>query len=398
MLRLYVTNNLIPQIARYVLFSLLLISGKTDAIVGGKEVSNSSAYPFMVSVQFDPSGSDNFTHSCGGSLIAERWVATAAHCVRSIDFDELFPPSHIAILVGSNSLNSENSELIVAEKIISHPEFDYETNQNDIALIELSRAYTGPVVSIPSKKSRIPPFNEKSVVLGWGDINELGTMSNLLREVSLTSIRNTACFPFFPNFFDSQLSFCAVGSSIEAQDTCTGDSGGPLLISQNNTYILAGIISFGAGCARSGVPSIYTRVTSYTDWITSVATGILLSSEILPTDWTDDKAIAKIHVNSSISGSLLAGTVDYYDATGSEKIILSSDTGDADLFIIKDATFTDISESQIQCISENATGTDICAIEQTTNGAYAVVFGFVDTKYTISTQSNIADAVSPEKF
>ncbi len=374
-------------------------AGIGNFIVGGQVVGSAAKYPFMASVQLDPFGFGRFNHSCGGSLIAERWVLTAAHCVRSSVFGTTYSPEQVGVVIGASDLSSRTGTFILAEEIIVHPNYEISTVRNDIALIRLSSAYAAPLVVLPATDSPIPVVDETSIVTGWGATAENGAGSNQLREVALPVISNAACFPFYPDYFDSRLALCAGGSRAGGQDSCTGDSGGPLLVARDNVYVIAGIISFGAGCARRGVPGVYTRVEAYTDWIKSITTGTLEVGEQLVGEPADNTVITRLGVNSSTVGSILAGEVAYYDVSGARQVNLTSSSGDADLFIIDDANFQAISAELLKCVSENADQViDSCTVDQSSDGAFAVVFGYKDTQFTISSQSILSNVNTVQPF
>jgi len=372
--------------------------GFGNFIVGGQVVGSAAKYPFMASVQLDKFSSGQYTHTCGGTLIAELWVVTAAHCVISTDFGVTYSPSRIGLVLGKSNLAAPGGTFILAEQIIPHPDYNPNFVRNDIALIKLSSPYIAPVAVLPAEDSPGPVVDESSIVTGWGSLTETGVSSNQLREVALPVISNAACFPFYPELFDSRTAVCAGGSRLGGQDSCKGDSGGPLLVGRNNVNVIAGVISFGDGCARPGVPGVYTRVESFVDWITSITTGTLEYGEELKGEPVDNTAITRLSVNTSSAGNVLAGNVAYYDVSGARQVNLTSTTGDADLYMIDDASFQAISSELLKCVSRTANQLDICNVDQSADGAYAVVFGYTDSDYTISTQSLVTNTNTVQPF
>lgn len=356
-------------------------------IVGGRVVESEAKYPFMASVYFYSTGSGLLDHICGGSLIADRWILTAAHCLYNRSFDRPVSSNRIWVRLGDTDLNSRDGFAIPALQIILHPDYDPVTVKNDIALIELSESYNGTQAVLPTKNSAIPSLGELGTVLGWGSLREGGTPTNKLREVALPVVSNLDCFPHYRETFDSRFAFCAGGTRVGGQDSCQGDSGGPILVSRDGANVVAGLVSHGNGCGRSGVPGVYTRVAAFTDWITSHATNAIEYAEPVNNTVTDQTVITRVFSNTAITGEITAGQVAYYDVTGAKQVNLTSITGDADLFIIDNADFDSISADSIQCVSENSTSLDICTIEDQSAVAFAVVYGHsLMSTYTLSSQ------------
>ncbi|KYN34976.1 Tryptase-2 [Trachymyrmex septentrionalis] len=241
-------------------------------IVGG-EITNIKNYPFSVSVQRRP-----YSHSCGGTYVACRFVMSAAHCMVRRLLDGTWAaenPRHFYVIAGSTyvylpSWGSIQMELV--DKTFPHAEFRFSDMRNDIGLFRLKRplyrnAYVQYVTLPPVYITDIfQKYTEECVAIGWGrhipDSNrESGTY---LRHVQLPLISHDKC-PM-PNVHEKR-QLCA-GVLEGGRDACQGDSGGPLLC--NGTQV--GIVSWGAGCARPNTAGVYSRVDFYLQWLNETIT------------------------------------------------------------------------------------------------------------------------------
>ncbi len=240
----------------------------SSRIVGGDEVTSKSTYPWIVSIKT----ANTESHFCGGSLIDEQWVLTAAHCMEGLS------ANNIVATVGEYDLSSSPETLSTSiEKIIVHPNFNSSTFDNDIALIKLSTPVASRTIAALSslETTEFTSVNTiTSTTIGWGstvgfssgeDVDPI--YPDILNEVSLPLLSTTTCGAAIPNFTDNMV--CAGDISNGGIDSCQGDSGGPLVvesIEQNETQQI-GIVSFGFGCAAPNNPGAYTKVSNYSEWI-----------------------------------------------------------------------------------------------------------------------------------
>ncbi|KAM7359941.1 serine proteinase stubble isoform 1-T4 [Cochliomyia hominivorax] len=239
-------------------------------IVGGKSAAF-GRWPWQVSVRRTTFFGFSSTHRCGGALINENWIATAGHCV-----DDLLI-SQIRIRVGEYDFSHVQEQLPyiergVAKKVV-HPSYNFFTYEYDLALVKLEQPLEfAPHVSpicLPQTDSLLIGMN--ATVTGWGRLSEGGDLPSVLQEVSVPIVSNDNCKSMFLRAgrqeFIPEIFLCA-GYETGGQDSCQGDSGGPLQVkSQDGRYFLAGIISWGIGCAEANLPGVCTRISKFVPWI-----------------------------------------------------------------------------------------------------------------------------------
>ncbi|KAI1230427.1 transmembrane protease serine 9, partial [Lamprotornis superbus] len=232
---------------------------KPSKIVGGTDASRGEI-PWQVSLKEDS------RHFCGATIIGDRWLLSAAHC-----FNETVP-EEIEAYVGTTSLNGtdENAVKVNVTRVIPHPLFNSMILDFDVAVLELARPlifnkYIQPVCLPPAVQKF--PVGKKCLISGWGDLQEGNdTKPEILQKASVGIIEQNTC-NFLYNFSLTDRMICA-GFMEGMVDSCQGDSGGPLACEVTpGVFYLAGIVSWGFGCAQAMRPGVYSRITKFTNWI-----------------------------------------------------------------------------------------------------------------------------------
>ncbi|MEU5593260.1 serine protease [Streptomyces sp. NPDC020298] len=222
-------------------------------IVGGT-TTTTSTYPFMMQIT-DASGNQ----FCGGTLVAAKKVVTAAHCMVGES------TSSVRVVGGRTYLNGTNGTVSKVSKIWINPDYTDATNGDDVAVLTLSSSmsYT-PASYVSSSQTGVYAAGTTARILGWGTTSENGSSSNQLRTATVPVVSDSSCKSSYGSDFVQTDMVCA-GYTSGGVDTCQGDSGGPLLIGG----ALAGITSWGEGCAEAGYPGVYTRLTTFSDLVTT---------------------------------------------------------------------------------------------------------------------------------
>uniref|UniRef100_A0A8C9S7I6 trypsin n=1 Tax=Scleropages formosus TaxID=113540 RepID=A0A8C9S7I6_SCLFO len=234
-----------------------------DKIVGGYECPKHSV-PYQVSL-------NSGYHFCGGSLVNENWVVSAAHCYKSrhvVPLSGLLVlflfPSLIEVRLGEHNIQqTENTEQVISSSsVIRYPYYDSWTIDNDIMLIKLSKpaafdSYVQPV-ALPEGCAAAGTM---CMVSGWGNTMSSTADSNKLQCLEIPILSQKECENAYPGMITSSM-FCA-GYLEGGKDSCQGDSGGPVVCDG----VLQGVVSWGYGCAEKDHPGVYAKVCEFTQWL-----------------------------------------------------------------------------------------------------------------------------------
>ncbi|KAK4306174.1 hypothetical protein Pmani_021985 [Petrolisthes manimaculis] len=234
----------------------------SQKIVGGQP-TQVDQFPWMVGIA---SKADHFTF-CGGSIISDRFILTAAHCVSGKE------PGDIYVRAGETLRGNPQSIIVNVQQIMIHNGYSVLSHvKNDIALLKLatSLAYNDRVFPVCLAANGDKFDNELAVVSGWGRNESGGNTLNGLHEVSVKVLSKEGCRQ--NSLYDKpELNKKILCASSEGKDACQGDSGGPLVYLNGDHYIQIGVVSWGIGCANINYPGIYTRVGAFNKWIAKKA-------------------------------------------------------------------------------------------------------------------------------
>ncbi len=257
--------------------------GISAAIIGG-ETATQNQLPFFARVILHKTGQNQFANLCGGSIVNDRFILTAAHCVQSDVFTNGWSSNDLRVLVKNPTMDDVYlSEFKDVSRITIHPNYnESDLWINDLALLELSYPITDNVQSITLPQD----FGDYSDVsayqifgLGRTSTNNLSA-PNYLRWAEVKPLSDSECAAMVSGFH-SQESLCATGfENREYSGICGGDSGGPLTyVDDEGMYQQIGIVSYGSSdCESAAIPSVFTEILNYTTWIEqNTSSGVITS-------------------------------------------------------------------------------------------------------------------------
>ncbi|XP_076135388.1 transmembrane protease serine 9-like [Alosa pseudoharengus] len=277
---------------------LLLVSSSAQGgyagIVNGT-VAKEHSRPYMVSVQ-----KKNEEHICGGFLVSESFVMTAAHCITwGVD---------LTVVVGGHDITNQKSGTRIPVKYYHvNPGYIPET-QNDIAILQLTegakQSNSVKWISIPEKDKDIKGAEVCSVA-GWGATKTKGPANNLLLQADVVIMKRKECNQLWKGYFSEKM-LCASGKA----GFCQGDSGGPLVCKNK----AVGVVSFYErnNCNNPKMPNVYTRISAYLPWIKSILKSVKQSAKTVIDHIGED--VDELHVSYPLLMRLSLGVVNIMGA------------------------------------------------------------------------------------
>ncbi|XP_050541929.1 chymotrypsinogen 2-like [Daktulosphaira vitifoliae] len=232
-----------------------------ERIVGGQN-ADPGEWPWIAAIF------NSGRHFCGGSLIDDSHILTAAHCVAYMNSWDV---ARLTAHLGDYNIKSKSEIKHLERKIkrvVRHKGFDQRTLYNDIAILTLDKPvkFSKEVHPICLPQSKSSYIGKQATVIGWGSLKESGPQPAILQEVNVPVWTNQECRQRYGEAAPGGIveHFLCAGKA--TKDSCSGDSGGPLMLNDQK-WTQVGIVSWGIGCGKGQYPGVYTRVTNFMPWI-----------------------------------------------------------------------------------------------------------------------------------
>jgi secreted trypsin-like serine protease len=327
------------------------VSAQTDEIVGGANTTI-AAHPYQVALTTNA----NFQF-CGGSILNASWVLTAQHCVAGGDGD-------MRVVAGiTNKSQPSTGQIRAFNGITTFPGFTDPTVGKDVALLhlttplDLSGANAKAIALVTPADASAGATNGGviSTVTGWGTLTEGGATPNILQAVDVPLVTNAQVSAAYGMTISADQLGAGV-LNVGGKDSCQGDSGGPLTVPVAGAAKLAGVVSWGNGCAQAQFPGLYARVSSFQSYISARANGRFTS-------------LISLTGLSGARNSFVHRTVTVPAGTLALSVVVAGGTGDSDLYVRRGSNPTTTTFDCRPFISGNA---EFCTIDAPAAGTWVV--------------------------
>lgn len=226
-------------------------------VVNGQDASPHS-WPWQISLRV------NGRHICGGSLIRDNWIVTAAHCVYRNPY-----LSGYTVVVGGHKRTGDTSvqEEFKVKALYKHSGFTMQNLKHDVAVLQLEcKAQLSDKVNTICLPDQDADLNSRCYITGWGRISGGGPAAEILQQAKLPLVSHSDCRKKY-SIVDSSAHLCAGEGRASASGGCNGDSGGPLACQMGGKWYLHGAVSFGMRNCPTTHFTVFARITSYKHWI-----------------------------------------------------------------------------------------------------------------------------------
>ncbi|KAI9299041.1 trypsin-like serine protease [Neoconidiobolus thromboides FSU 785] len=245
---------IIPFITLFALISAQDNDEPSSRIIGGS-VAQRGKYNYMVHIII------NNSNMCGGSLIAKDTVLTAAHCIAGNN------PGSYNVRGNIHNIRSERGEQLRVTQVITHPQFNRQNLDNDIAILKINPSHNiNSFLTLDTNNSA--QINNQVLVTGWGRTQSFGQSSDVLKELNMKVLDPQVCSRNVAPL-NERTHFCATGVQ-NGSSACQGDSGSPVVSSDLRTIV--GLVSYGTeGC--NAPSAAFTRISNFASWIRQYSSG-----------------------------------------------------------------------------------------------------------------------------